>query len=129
MLLNQVATIGGTQRFHSTCARKSGRDKKRNLAASIKRRTFDVLDLKDIMRKNWAVFEPHFIRADRKGGKDKVLSFVDKLNELRRLTGHPLKMHVSGYSFCADERAFLEDADSLTLLLATPFVRGKGSGD
>jgi hypothetical protein len=36
----------------------------------------NVLDLKDIMRKNWMLFEPHFAQADRKGAKDKVLGFV-----------------------------------------------------
>jgi hypothetical protein len=69
-----------------------------------------------IIAKNWSLFESQFVTClGSKRGKDKSLSFMDKLNEIRRLVGHPLKVHVSGYEFSAEETSFLADVDSLAL--------------
>jgi hypothetical protein len=78
----------------------------------------DLIDLKAIIANNWRLFEPHFLALGSRGGKDKSLQFLDRLNEVRRLVGHPLKMHVSGYSFSPDERTLLVEADRLALDLA-----------
>jgi putative tryptophan/tyrosine transport system substrate-binding protein len=43
---------------------------------------------------------------------------VEQLNAVRRLIGHALKMHVSGYSFSSDEVALLTEMDGLALQLA-----------
>jgi hypothetical protein len=83
----------------------------------------DILDLKAIMKGHWALFERHFVEANVSGGKDKTLAFVDRVNELRRLTGHPLKIHVSAYVFSSEECIFLENADTLCLTLAAPFMK------
>jgi hypothetical protein len=65
------------------------------------------------MHKNWSLFEQHFRNAKCEGGKDKSLGWLDKLNELRRLVGHPLKKHVAGYAFSDLEAQMLRDADDL----------------
>jgi hypothetical protein len=78
---------------------------------------FDLIDLKTIMAKNWSLFEPHLRAVGRQGGKDKSLEWMDKLNELRRLVGHPLKKHVAGYTFSPEESQLLAECDSLTLRL------------
>jgi hypothetical protein len=78
----------------------------------------DLIDLKAIIVKNWKLFEAHFTAFGRSGGREKALSFFDGLNEIRRLIGHPLKMHVSGYSFSREEQKLLAEVDSLALKLA-----------
>jgi hypothetical protein len=81
----------------------------------------DLIDLKTIMTKEWGLFEPHLRAAGCERGKEKALAWLDRLNEIRRLIGHPLKKHVAGYAFSADERALLERCDKLvrTLVRAT----------
>jgi len=59
------------------------------------------------MLKNWKLFEDHFRSIGSQGGKEKSLAWTDKLNDLRRLIGHPLKKHVSGYIFSREEQDFL----------------------
>jgi hypothetical protein len=73
----------------------------------------DLIDLKAIMHKNWTLFEQHFREEKREGGKEKCLAWLDKVNELRRLVGHPLKKDLSGYSFSEPEKALLAEADDL----------------
>jgi hypothetical protein len=82
---------------------------------------FDLIDLKTVMHKNWSLFEQHFRNAKCEGGKDKSLAWMDKLNELRRLVGHPLKKHVAGYSFSDEERQLLRDGDELAKRLLGSF--------
>lgn len=85
---------------------------------------FDLIDLKTVMHKNWSLFEPFFQAAsstESTGGKDKSLAWLDKLNELRRLVGHPLKKHVSGYSFTVQEQELLRTADELAKRLVDNF--------
>lgn len=82
---------------------------------------FDLIDLKTVMHKNWALFEQHFRNAKQEGGKDKSLGWMDKLNELRRLVGHPLKKHVAGYSFTEEEGRLLREADDLAKRLLGNF--------
>ena len=74
---------------------------------------FDLIDLKTAIHKNWTLFESHFRNAKCEGGKDKSLAWMDKLNELRRMVGHPLKKHVSGYSFSEQDQQMLRDCDEL----------------
>ena len=82
---------------------------------------FDLIDLKTVMHKNWSLFEPHFRKAQCEGGKDKSLGWMAKLNELRRLVGHPLKKHVAGYSFSDQEGQLLRDADDFAKRLLASF--------
>jgi hypothetical protein len=75
---------------------------------------FDLIDFKTIIGKEWMLFEPHLRAVGLQGGKEKSLSWLDRLNELRRMVGHPLKKHVAGYSFSDDERELLRYCDELT---------------
>jgi len=77
----------------------------------------DLIDLKAIIAKNWKLFDAHFTALGISGGRERVLSFFDRLNEIRRLIGHPLKMHVSGYDFSREEQELLGEVDSLALKL------------
>jgi len=77
----------------------------------------DLLDLKKIIAKNWRLFEPHFAVVTASRGKGESLRFFDGLNEIRRLIGHPLKMHVSGYNFSEEQRKLLAHVDDLALKL------------
>jgi hypothetical protein len=79
----------------------------------------DLIDLKRIIDGNWKLFEIYFTNIGVSGGKARSLSFFDRLNEIRRLIGHPLKMHVSGYAFSAEEQLFLEEIDELVLKLVS----------
>jgi hypothetical protein len=85
---------------------------------------FDLIDLKAVMHKNWKLFDSYLRSAGHEGGKDKGLAWMDRLNELRRLAGHPLKKHISGYSFSQEERAFLEECDSGVMKLLDAFKLG-----
>jgi hypothetical protein len=73
--------------------------------------------MKSVMAKNWLLFEPHLRAVGRQGGKEKSLEWMDKLNELRRFVGHPLKKHIAGYTFSAEESRLLAECDDLTLRL------------
>ncbi len=73
----------------------------------------DLIDLKTVIEKNWVLFEPCLRAVTAGGGKAGCLNWIAKLNELRRLVGHPLKKHVSGYAFSEDDRALLRHADEL----------------
>jgi hypothetical protein len=88
---------------------------------------FDLIDLKTVMHKNWSLFEQHFRNAKSEGGKDKSLGWMDKLNELRRLVGHPLKKHVAGYSFTDQEQQLLRDADEVARRLLESFKASQRS--
>jgi hypothetical protein len=78
---------------------------------------FDLIDLKTVIAKNWPLFEPHLRAEGCQGGKDKSLEWIDKLNEIRRLVGHPLKKHVAGYTFSTEESQLIAECDTLTLRL------------
>ena len=73
------------------------------------------------MQRNWPLFEPFFKSVGSTGGKEKSLGWLDSLNELRRLVGHPLKKHVSGYSFSVQDNQLLADADEMTKRLLNEF--------
>jgi hypothetical protein len=73
----------------------------------------DLIDLKTIMSKEWKLFESHLRAAGCEGGKDRCLAWLDRLNEIRRMVGHPLKKHVAGHSFSDEEQAFLKGCDDL----------------
>lgn len=79
---------------------------------------FDLIHLKTVITNNWKLFEQHFLAEGLKGGKAKSLEWIDKLNEIRRLVGHPLKKHVAGYTFSADECRLLAECDDLNLRLS-----------
>jgi hypothetical protein len=51
------------------------------------------------------------------GGKEKSLAWLDRLNEIRRMIGHPLKNYVPGYKFSDEEKRFLAHCDDLVLKL------------
>lgn len=87
----------------------------------------NLIDLKTIMEKNWKLFEPYFAALGRHGGRDKCLAFMDRLNEIRRLIGHPLKMHVSGYEFSSAETNLLVEVDQLAQQLAARVRRRPSS--
>jgi hypothetical protein len=77
---------------------------------------FDVIDFKTIMSKEWDLFKEHLraVGCEVDRGKDKSLSWLDRLNEeIRRLVGHPSKKHVAGYEFSTEEREFLRHCDEL----------------
>jgi len=82
---------------------------------------FDLIDLKSLMHKNWKLFDSYLRLVGCEGGKDKSLAWMDQLNELRRLAGHPLKKHISGYSFSREEREFLEQCDVRAMKLLDAF--------
>ncbi len=73
----------------------------------------DLIDLKTIMEKQWKLFEQHLRAEGCEGGKEKSLAWLDRLNEMRRLVGHPLKKHIAGYKFSTDEIGFLANCDDL----------------
>jgi hypothetical protein len=87
---------------------------------------FDLIDLKTIMGKNWPLFEPHFKAVGLEGGKERSLAWIDGLNQIRRLVGHPLKRHVAGHLFSMDEIQSLADSYRLTFAL---WRREKGLDD
>lgn len=70
------------------------------------------------MQKNWNLFEGAFTTVGLKGGKEKILAFMDRLNEIRRFVGHPTKMHASGWEPTAEDTEFLGYVASLMLRLA-----------
>jgi hypothetical protein len=95
-----------------------------------KKAYFDLIDLKTLIQKNWLKFEDHLRSVGCDGGKEKSLAWLDKLNELRRLVGHPLKKHVSGYSFSDDEKDLIRQCDETTQRLNDIFrtsIRGTDS--
>ena len=55
----------------------------------------DLIDLKPIMEKQWKYFEPAFRGVGVEGGREKCLAWMDKLNEIRTMGAHPLKMHLA----------------------------------
>ncbi len=71
----------------------------------------DLIDLKTIIEKNWPLFEFHVRAVVGAEGKHKCLKWLSKLNELRRLVGHPLKRHVAGYTFSAEDQILLREAN------------------
>jgi len=73
----------------------------------------DLIDLKTVMEKNWQLYGPVFQLVLGGGTKNASLRWLNELNELRRLVGHPLKKHVSGYTFTEEEQALLREADAL----------------
>jgi hypothetical protein len=77
----------------------------------------DLVDLKEIMEKQWKLFESYIAAEGYKGGKEKSLAWLDRLNKLRRMFAHQLKKHVAGYEFSQDDEAFLSECDSLVLRL------------
>jgi hypothetical protein len=78
---------------------------------------FGLIDLKTIIGKNWPLFEAHLRAEGCQGGKDRSLEWLDRLNEIRRLVGHPLKKHVAVYTFSSDECQLLKNIDDLTMRL------------
>jgi hypothetical protein len=88
---------------------------------------FDLIDLKTVMHKNWQLFEPHLRSAGCMGSKDRALAWMDQLNELRRLVGHPLKKHISGYVFSREELELLEKCDALAMQLRTASTSNSAS--
>jgi hypothetical protein len=78
---------------------------------------FDLIDLKTVIAKNWPLFEAHLRAEGSQGGKDKSLEWLDRLNVIRRLIGHPLKKHVAGYAFSPDESRLLAECDALVIRL------------
>jgi hypothetical protein len=78
----------------------------------------DLIDLKTIMEKEWKLFEAHLRAEGCEGGKEKSLAWLDRLNELRRMVGHPLKKYVAGYTFSAEEKDLLAKCDELALKLS-----------
>lgn len=77
----------------------------------------DLIDLKTIINKEWTLFESHLRAVGCEGGKEKSLAWLDRLNEIRRMVGHPLKKHVAGYNFSSEEKTLLARCDDMVLHL------------
>jgi len=77
----------------------------------------DLIDLKTIINKEWVMFESHLRAVGCEGGKEKSLAWLDRLNEIRRMVGHPLKKHVAGYNFSKEEMRFLTECNDLVVKL------------
>lgn len=71
-----------------------------------------LIQFREIIRANFTKFEALLKAVGWTGGKDNSTSWLVKLNEHRKLSAHPLKAHVGGYVFSADDMAFLKDVDS-----------------
>jgi hypothetical protein len=72
-----------------------------------------LIDLKVIMEKQWKHFDAHFAAVGHRGGRDKSLSWVGRLNELRNMLAHPAKMHLSSDHFSKEDKEFLIECDEL----------------
>jgi hypothetical protein len=96
------------------CAKRQEEEVRRKFP---KEAYLNLIDLKTIMEKNWNLFLQHFKKPGETQGKDKALSWLDKFNELRRLTAHPLKTHIAEYSMSPEESEFARDVDERALFL------------
>jgi hypothetical protein len=72
----------------------------------------DLIDLKKIMEKHFALFDAAFREVGRTGGR-KELEWLETLNKLRRFVGHPLKVFVTDYKFSDADLIFLRETDEL----------------
>ena len=71
----------------------------------------DLIDLKVLIEKNWNLFEFDFKRSGDNAGKSKLLSWLNRLNELRKYIAHSLKQHVSQFQFSTEDLDFLKSCD------------------
>jgi hypothetical protein len=68
---------------------------------------WDFLHLKKIIEKNWQHFGPIFRDAGEASNKGKALSWMDRMNELRKFLAHPARAHVAGKTLSEDDVAFI----------------------
>jgi hypothetical protein len=78
----------------------------------------DLLDYKKIMEYNWDRFETVLYQAGWKGGKQKALAWLDRLNDIRNILAHPTRAYFSG-PLPRDDRVFLEECFTGVLLMLT----------
>ena len=104
---NQLVPVTMRQKCATRCEEEANRCPKEAY--------LDLIDLKNIMQKEWKHFETCFLSVGIKGGKEKSLAWMDRLNTLRRLVAHPIKLEVSGYQFSEEDRAFLTEWDQISL--------------
>jgi len=74
----------------------------------------DLIDYKKIMESNWTQFQPPLSAVGWQGGKQKSLSWFDRLNEIRKTTAHPTRAMFSA-PLTSDDLNFLQDCLSRTL--------------
>ena len=84
---------------------------------------FDLVDLKKTIEHNWTMFEPHFIRVGWAGGKSKALHWLDRVNEIRKLSAHPVRAHVLETRLTNDDCDFLGHYARQTALLMKAVAR------
>jgi hypothetical protein len=77
------------------CAKRQEEESHRKLQ---KEAYLDLIDLKEIIYRNWRFFQSYFGAIGEKRGEDGALGWIDKLNEIRRFLAHPLKAHIAGYT-------------------------------
>jgi len=53
----------------------------------------DLLDVREILEKNWRLFEKKLAAVGWGGGKKSPLSWFDELNDIRRSVMHPVRRH------------------------------------
>jgi hypothetical protein len=74
----------------------------------------DLIAYKKIMESNWTEFEPALKAVGWHGGKQKSLSWFDRLNEIRKTTAHPTRAKFSE-PLTSDDLSFLQECLSRTL--------------
>lgn len=78
----------------------------------------DLLDYKRIIEYNWNRFEAALCEVGWKGGKQKALAWLDRLNDIRNIVAHPTRAYFSG-PLSRDDRAFLDECFSRVLRMST----------
>ncbi len=69
----------------------------------------DLIDLKVLIEKNWTLFEPILISVGIDESKNKAMSWVNRVNDLRKYVAHALKQHISNFQFSVEDISFLKE--------------------
>jgi len=86
----------------------------------------DFMDIKQILRDNWDVFQQPLRLVGFTGSKDKALEWMDRVNELRRMSAHPVKQHVTGFKSSPNDLQFLREVEQRVLQLSLQQFRSCG---
>lgn len=71
----------------------------------------DLIDLKILVEKNWKYFEEDFLVDGGVQSKKKAVSWLNRLNELRKYVAHSLKQHFANFEFSSGDFEFLNWCD------------------
>ena len=114
-LLTRLKSTGSdwwVQRVPEPIRKKcAGRQEEEKNKIPEKEAYLDFVDIKQILRDNWDVFQQPLRSVGFTGSKDKALEWMDRVNGLRRMSAHPVKQHVTGFTLSPDDLQFLEDID------------------